>query len=153
MDVWGPARVSGQGREHYFVLIVDDYTRYTTVFPLRSKGEVPDVLIPWIRTVRLQLHERFRQDLPILHLHSDRVGEISSNLLREFCRGEGILETFTLLASPQKNGIAERRIGLVIEVASQPLAPCFLARDIAGTALDGGGWRCAGVPSLGLSCL
>ncbi|CAI7818622.1 unnamed protein product [Closterium sp. NIES-54] len=72
MDVWGPARVSGQGRERYFLLVVDDYTRYTTVFPLRSKGEVVDALIPWIRTVRLQLRERFGQDLPVLRLHSDR---------------------------------------------------------------------------------
>ncbi|CAI7837188.1 unnamed protein product [Closterium sp. NIES-53] len=39
MDVWGPARVRGQGRERYFLLVVDDYSRYTTVFPLRSKGE------------------------------------------------------------------------------------------------------------------
>ncbi|CAI7795172.1 unnamed protein product, partial [Closterium sp. NIES-54] len=72
MDVWGPARVSGQGRERYFMLVVDDYTRNTMVFPLRSKGEVPDVLIPWIRAVCLQLRERFHQDLPVLHLHSDR---------------------------------------------------------------------------------
>ncbi|CAI7899575.1 unnamed protein product, partial [Closterium sp. NIES-54] len=35
MDVWGPAHVSGQGRECYFLLVVDDYTRYTTVFPLQ----------------------------------------------------------------------------------------------------------------------
>ncbi|CAI7882798.1 unnamed protein product, partial [Closterium sp. NIES-54] len=58
MDVWGPARVSGQSHECYFLLVVDDYTRYTTVFPLRSKDQVVDVLIPWIRTVRLQLRER-----------------------------------------------------------------------------------------------
>ncbi|CAI7835370.1 unnamed protein product [Closterium sp. NIES-53] len=57
MDVWGPACVSGQGRERYFLLVVDDYTQYTTVFPLRSKGEVSAVLIPWIRTVRLELRE------------------------------------------------------------------------------------------------
>ncbi|CAI7907205.1 unnamed protein product [Closterium sp. NIES-53] len=73
MDVWGPVRVSGQIRERYFLLVVDDYTRYTTVFPLRNKGQVVDVLIPWIRhDGRLQLHERFCQDLPVLHLHSDR---------------------------------------------------------------------------------
>ncbi|CAI7754928.1 unnamed protein product, partial [Closterium sp. NIES-54] len=72
MDVWGPARVSGQSRERYFLMVVDDYTWYTTVFPLRSKGQVIDVLIPWIRTVRLQLRERFGQDLPVLCLHSDR---------------------------------------------------------------------------------
>ncbi|CAI7738460.1 unnamed protein product [Closterium sp. NIES-54] len=27
----------------YFLLVVDDYSRYTTVFPLRSKGEVPEI--------------------------------------------------------------------------------------------------------------
>ncbi|CAI7884854.1 unnamed protein product [Closterium sp. NIES-53] len=130
MDVWGPARVSGQSRERYFLLVVDDYTRYTSVFPLHSKGQVVDVLIPLIRTVRLQLRERFGQDLPVLRLHSDRGGEFSSNLLREFCRGEGILQSFTLLDSPQKNGIAECRIGLVMEVARTSMihaaAPHFL---------------------------
>ncbi|CAI7758150.1 unnamed protein product [Closterium sp. NIES-53] len=130
IDVWGPARVSGQGRERYFLLVVDDYTRYTTVFPLRSKGEVSAVLIPWIRTVRLQLHEWFGQDLPVLRLHSDRGGDFSSDLLRDFCRGEGITQTFTLPDSPQQNGIAERRIGLVMEVARTSMihaaAPHFL---------------------------
>ncbi|CAI7799958.1 unnamed protein product [Closterium sp. NIES-54] len=130
MDMWGPARVSGQRHERYFLLVVDDYTRYTTVFPLRSKGQVVDVLIPWIRTVRLQLHERFGQDLPVLRLHSDRSGEFSSNILRDFCRGEGTLQSFTLPDSPQQNGIAERRIGLVMEVARTSMihaaAPHFL---------------------------
>ncbi|CAI7830880.1 unnamed protein product [Closterium sp. NIES-54] len=107
MDVWGPARVSGQDRERYFLLVVDDYTCYTTVFPLRSNGKVVDVLIPWIRAVRLQLRERFRQDLPVLRLHSDRGGEFSSDLLWDFCHGEGILQSFTLPASPQQNGVAE----------------------------------------------
>ncbi|CAI7756295.1 unnamed protein product, partial [Closterium sp. NIES-54] len=41
--------------------------------------------------LRLQLRERFRDDLPVLRLHSDRGGEFSSGLLLEFCRGEGIL--------------------------------------------------------------
>ncbi|CAI7755732.1 unnamed protein product [Closterium sp. NIES-53] len=58
VDGWGPARVTGQGRERYFLLVFYDYTRYTTVFPLRTKGQVVDVLIPWIRAVRLQLCER-----------------------------------------------------------------------------------------------
>ncbi|CAI7809297.1 unnamed protein product, partial [Closterium sp. NIES-54] len=118
------------GDERYIMLVVDDYTRYTTVSPLRNKDEVPDVLIPWIRTARLQLRERFGTDLPVLRLHSDRGGEFSSDLLRDFCRGEGILPTFTLPDSPQQNGIAERRIGLVMEVARtsriHAAAPHFL---------------------------
>ncbi|CAI7843240.1 unnamed protein product, partial [Closterium sp. NIES-53] len=59
-----------------------------------------------------------------------RGGEFSSNLLRDFCRGEGILQSFTLPDSPQQNGIAERRIGLVMEVARTSMihaaAPHFL---------------------------
>ncbi|CAI7907375.1 unnamed protein product [Closterium sp. NIES-53] len=84
MDVWGPARVRGQGHERYFLLVVDDYSCYTTVFPLRSKGDVT----------------------------------------------EGIRQTFTLPASPQQNGIAERRIGMVMDVARTSMihaaAPHFL---------------------------
>ncbi|CAI7762083.1 unnamed protein product, partial [Closterium sp. NIES-54] len=110
IDVWGPARVSGQSRERYFLLVVDDYTR-----PARVNG---------------QLHERFGQDLPVLRLHSDRGGEFSSNLLRKFSHGEGILQSFTLPGSPRKNGIAERRIGLVMEVARTSMihaaAPHFM---------------------------
>ncbi|CAI5458650.1 unnamed protein product [Closterium sp. Yama58-4] len=130
MDVWGPARVRGQGQERYFLIVVDDFSRYTTVFPLRTKGDVPDVLIPWIRRSRLQLSERFRSDFPVLRLHSDRGGEFSSGLLEAFCQQEGIEQSFTLPASPQQNGVAERRIGLVMEVARTSLvhaaAPHFL---------------------------
>ncbi|CAI7835360.1 unnamed protein product [Closterium sp. NIES-53] len=71
MDVWGLTHVSGQDRERYFLLVVDDYT------------------------LRIQLRERFREDLPVLLLHSDRGGEFS-NLLRDFCHGEGILQSFML---------------------------------------------------------
>ncbi|CAI7754709.1 unnamed protein product [Closterium sp. NIES-54] len=130
MDVWGPARVRGQGHERYFLLVVDDYSHYTTIFPLHSKGDVPEVLIDWIRGARRQLSESFGSDLPVLRLHSVRGGEFSSDLLRAFCRSEGIRQTFTLPASPQQNGIAECRIGMVMDVARTSMihaaAPHFL---------------------------
>ncbi|CAI7890919.1 unnamed protein product [Closterium sp. NIES-53] len=107
MDVWGPAPVGGTDQECYFLLVVDNYTRYTTIFLLRCKVDVSSVLIPWIRATRRLLHEWFRRDLPVLRLHSDKGGEFSSSLLAEFFRDEGICQTFTLPASPQQNGIAE----------------------------------------------
>ncbi|CAI7820075.1 unnamed protein product [Closterium sp. NIES-53] len=130
MDVWGPARDRGQGHERYFLLVVDDFSRYTSFFPLRRKGEVTEVLIDWIRVARLQLRESFGSDFPVLRLHSDRGGEFSSDLLRAFCRAEGIRQTFTLPASPQQNGIAERRTSMVMDVARTSMihaaAPHFL---------------------------
>ncbi|CAI7920748.1 unnamed protein product [Closterium sp. NIES-53] len=53
MDVWGPARVLGSRRERYLLLVVDEFMRYTTVFPLQQKCDVLGVLIPWIRTISL----------------------------------------------------------------------------------------------------
>ncbi|CAI7734033.1 unnamed protein product [Closterium sp. NIES-54] len=130
MDVWGPAPVGGTDQERYFLLVVDDYTRYTTVIPLRRKADVSGVLIALIRATRRQLRERFSQEFPVLRLHSDRGGEFSSDLLAEFCRDEGIVQSFTLPASPQQNGIAERRLGLIMEVGRtsmvHPAAPHFL---------------------------
>ncbi|CAI7846624.1 unnamed protein product [Closterium sp. NIES-54] len=130
MDVWGPAHVSGQGNERYFLLVVDDYSRYTMVFPLRSKGDVTEVLIDWIRAARLHLRESFGLDFPVLRLHSDIGREFSSARQGALCRAQGIRQTFTLPASPQKNGIAEHRIGMVMDVARTSMihaaAPHFL---------------------------
>ncbi|CAI7789887.1 unnamed protein product [Closterium sp. NIES-54] len=101
--------------------------------PLLTPPRFPRRLLPcrlstW--TFRLQLCERFSQDLPVLRLLSNIGGEFSSDVLREICRGEGILQLFTLPESPQQNGIAERRIGLVMEVARTSMihaaAPHFL---------------------------
>ncbi|CAI7783110.1 unnamed protein product [Closterium sp. NIES-54] len=74
MDVWGPARISGQSRERYFLLV--------------------------------------HHGLPLAQQGSEVVSSPPTS-----CRGEGILQSYTLPDSPQKNGIAERRIGLVMKLA------------------------------------
>ncbi|CAI7745850.1 unnamed protein product [Closterium sp. NIES-53] len=101
-----------------------------TTAPLQTlhmdvKADVRGVLIPWIRATRRHLRERFRRDLPVMRLHS-----ASSGLLAEFCRDEDIVQSFSLPASPQQIGIAERRIGLIMEVSRTSMihaaAPHFL---------------------------
>ncbi|CAI7804674.1 unnamed protein product [Closterium sp. NIES-53] len=77
-----------------------------------------------------------------------RGGEFSSNLLRNFCRGEGILQSFTFPASPQQNGIAERCLGLVI--AGDPTEPA--AAGAGGSGAGGAGARGAGVGGTGAGC-
>ncbi|CAI5500335.1 unnamed protein product [Closterium sp. Naga37s-1] len=123
-DVWGPSPVLGPRQERYFLIVVDDYSRYTTVFPLRRKADVSTVLEPWL------LAWGGAQGLCGLRLHSDRGGEFSSTRLETFCQGRGVIQSYTLPASPQQNGVAERRIGLVMEVARTSMchagAPQFL---------------------------
>ncbi|CAI7896899.1 unnamed protein product [Closterium sp. NIES-54] len=78
----------------------------------------------------MDLRERFGSEFLVLRLHSDRGGEFSSARLGAFCHAQGIRQTFTLPACPQQNGIAERRIGMVMDVARTSMihaaAPHFL---------------------------
>ncbi|CAI7843961.1 unnamed protein product [Closterium sp. NIES-54] len=127
MEVYGLACIGGHGHERYFLLVVDDYTR---------PSPAP---------------RKFRADLPILRLHSDRGAEFSSDLLRDFCREKGILQLFTFPYSPQQKGIAERRIGLVMEVAHTSMihaaAPHFLWPFVVRYAAHQLNlWPCASLP-------
>ncbi|CAI7881633.1 unnamed protein product [Closterium sp. NIES-53] len=72
MDVWGPARVRGLGHERYFLLVVDDYSRYTTVFPLRSKEAESSPLAFCVPSV-VREESRFRDGLDLC---STRLGEL-----------------------------------------------------------------------------
>ncbi|CAI7923262.1 unnamed protein product [Closterium sp. NIES-54] len=112
-----------------------------------TRANIADVFTKALPPVRLQLRGRFRQDLPVLRLHSNRGGEFCSDLLRDFCRGEGIIQSFTLPASPQQNGVAEHRIGLVMEVARTsmihaalwPFAVWYVAHQLSL-------WPCVSLP-------
>ncbi|CAI5932994.1 unnamed protein product [Closterium sp. NIES-65] len=123
LDVWGPAPRLGHERERFF-LVVDDYSRYTTVFPLAKKSEVTSTLITWLLTTKGTRGRR------VSCLHSDRGGEFHSGILAGFCREQGIRQSWTLPESPQQDGVAECRIGLVMEIARTSLtharAPHFL---------------------------
>ncbi|CAI7733286.1 unnamed protein product, partial [Closterium sp. NIES-53] len=124
LDVWGPSPVLGPRQERYFLIVVDDFSRYTTVLPLRRKADVPTVLEPWL------LARGGAQGLCGLRLHSDHSSELSSTRLETFGQGQGIIQSYTLPNSPRHNGVAERRIGLVMEVARTSMchagAPQFL---------------------------
>ncbi|CAI7899063.1 unnamed protein product [Closterium sp. NIES-53] len=124
LDVWGPAPRLGPERERFFFVVVDDYSRYTTVFPLAKKSDVNSTLIRWLLTTEGTRGRR------VSCLYSDRGGEFRSGILAVFCREQGIRQSWTLPESPQLNGVAERRIGLVMEIARTSLthahAPHFL---------------------------
>ncbi|CAI7868969.1 unnamed protein product [Closterium sp. NIES-53] len=124
LDVSGPSPVRGPCEECYFLIVVDDYSCYTTVLPLRRKVDVPIALKPWL------LARGDAQALCGLRLHSNRGGQFSSTRLETFGQGRGIIQSYTLLDSPQQNGVSERRISLVKEFARTSMchvgAPQFL---------------------------
>nr|GEV68400.1 ribonuclease H-like domain-containing protein [Tanacetum cinerariifolium] len=51
MDLCGPMRVESINGRKYVLVIVDDYSRYTWTYFLRSKEKTPEVLIDFLRLV------------------------------------------------------------------------------------------------------
>ncbi|CAI7817442.1 unnamed protein product, partial [Closterium sp. NIES-53] len=126
MDLWGPAPVRSRGRHFYFLVIVDDYSRYVSVHLLTAKSEAPAIIMEWAR----QAHSHFKTKIKILH--SDGGGEFRNNTLKAFCSTEGIRQTFTLPDSPQQNGVAESRNRILVQIAR-----CLLTHASAPPSLWG----------------
>ena len=39
-DIWGPSPVASIGGSQYFVVFIDDYSRYSWIFPMKSRSEI-----------------------------------------------------------------------------------------------------------------
>ncbi|CAI7765789.1 unnamed protein product [Closterium sp. NIES-53] len=123
MDVWGPAPTLEPERECYLLVVVDDYSKYTMVFPLAKKSEVTSTLIRWL------LAAEGTRGSHVRCLHSDYGGEFRSGILAGFCGEQGIRESWTMPKSPQQNGVAERGIGLL----SARAIPCVFLGFLVGS--------------------
>ncbi|CAI5962554.1 unnamed protein product [Closterium sp. NIES-64] len=126
MDLWGPAPVRSRGGHFYFLVIIDDYSRYVAVHLLSSKSEAPGVIIEWAK----QAHKHFKTTIKVFH--SDGGGEFRNNTLKAYCSTEGIRRTFTLPNSPQQNGIVESRNRTLVQIAR-----CLLTHASAPPSLWG----------------
>ncbi|KAL0290771.1 UNVERIFIED_CONTAM: Retrovirus-related Pol polyprotein from transposon TNT 1-94 [Sesamum angustifolium] len=77
-----------QGGKKYYISFVDDYSRYTKIYLLRSKEEASEMFLKYKAEVENQL------DKTIKRLRSDRGGEYGTNFFKEFCENNGVLEGF-----------------------------------------------------------
>jgi hypothetical protein len=68
-----------RGGKKYYITFVDDYSRYTSIFLLKSKSETEAAFLIYKAEVEKQL------DRYIKRLRSDRGGEYSTTSLKEFC--------------------------------------------------------------------
>ncbi|CAI7764721.1 unnamed protein product [Closterium sp. NIES-54] len=114
----------GPERERYFMVGVDDYYRYTTVFPLAKKSEVAFTLIQRLLATKATRGSR------VLCLQFDRRGEFRSDVLARFFGEQAITQSLTLPESPQKNGVAGRHIGLVMEIARTSMIHASMPRFV-----------------------
>jgi hypothetical protein len=54
MDLCGPMRVQSINGKRYILVIVDDYSRWTWVYFLRSKDQAPQMIITFLTKIQVQ---------------------------------------------------------------------------------------------------
>lgn len=113
-DIWGPASVTSTSGAKYFILFVDDYSRYTWLYLLQSK----DQALPIFKQFKLQVENQF--DAKIKCLQSDNGGEFRSFM--SFLQESGVLHRFSCSYNSSQNGRVERKHRHVVETGLALLA-------------------------------
>ena len=101
-DLWGPAPVDSKGGAKYFLGIVDDYSRYLAVFPLKSKNESVGAIVKYVTSVERQ------QNHKLLAIRTDNALDFCNREMKEFCDSQGIKHQLSNAYSPEMMGTAEK---------------------------------------------
>ncbi|CAA7393944.1 unnamed protein product [Spirodela intermedia] len=114
-DLCGPIAPETPNGSKYFLLLVDDRSRYMWVAMLPSKDRAA------VAIKEIKARAEGESGLKLGALRTDRGGEFTSHEFAEYYAGEGIHHQHTAPYSPQQNGIVERRNGTVVATARSML--------------------------------
>jgi transposase InsO family protein len=109
-----PWRATPSGNS-YFLLLVDDHSRYMWISTLVSKNQAVAAIMEFQARAEGELGHK------LLMLRTDRGGEFTSKQFAEYCVQEGVQRQLTAPYSPQQNGIVERRNAMVVGAARSML--------------------------------
>jgi hypothetical protein len=115
VDLCGPITPATPGGNKYFMLLVDDYSRWMQVYMLKSKDQACEAFVKFKAETENQTGERIKV------LRSDRGGEFLSGVFAGVCENAGIKRQLTAPYTPQQNGVVERRNRIVVEMARSML--------------------------------
>lgn len=107
-DLCGPISPATPSGKRYFLLIVDDCTRFMWIVLIKSKDEA----LAAFKSVRAKVE--LETGLKVKALRTDRGGEFTSNDFHAFCDSLGMKRFLTAPYTPQQNGVAERRNQTVV---------------------------------------
>jgi hypothetical protein len=110
-DLCGPVTPATPGGRCYFLLLVDDLSRYMWVVVLGSKGEVANA----IRHAQAAAEAECSRKLHVLR--TDNGGEFTAAEFASYCTDEGVQRQYSAPYSPQQNGIVERCNQTVVGMA------------------------------------
>nr|GEU80868.1 putative ribonuclease H-like domain-containing protein [Tanacetum cinerariifolium] len=120
MDLFGPTSVMNINHRKYFLVVTDDFSRFSWVFFLATKDETSTILKPFITAIENQLNKKVKV------IRCDNGTEFKNRDLDELCGMKGIKREYNNARTPQQNGVAERKNKTRIEATQTILADSLL---------------------------
>ncbi|KAJ0726006.1 putative RNA-directed DNA polymerase [Helianthus annuus] len=118
-DLWGPAPIISKDGYRYYVVFIDDYSRFTWFYPLKTKTGFYTVLPVFIKLVQTQFSRKIKI------FQSDGGTEFVNHTVRKIFEENGTFHRYSCPYTPQQNGRAERKHRHIVETG---LAMLFNSR-------------------------
>ena len=100
-NVWGSSSVSSIGGSRYFVIFVDDYSRYSWIFDMKHRLELLQVYSNFAKMVEAQ----FSKHIKIFQY--DNTLEYTQYAFQTILHSYDTIHQLTCLGTSQQNGRAE----------------------------------------------
>jgi len=94
MDLFGPVNVQSLAGNKYTLVIVNEFSRYTWVFFLRSKSDTHDEIISFVKKMETL------NNLIVRSIRSYHGSEFKNSTLDEFFENKGISQKFSTVRTP-----------------------------------------------------
>ena len=127
-DIWGPAPVPTEGGSKYFVIFVDDFSRYTWIYLLHHRSE----LVSIYQTFHKMIETQFNRTVKVFR--SDNAQEYNDKSFLSFLDSHGTLPQRSCPYTSQQNGRAERKHHHILDVVRTLLNSASLPERFWGEA-------------------
>lgn len=120
-DVWTSLILS---KDHfkYYLVIVDHYSRYTWMYPIKKKSDVKEVFIAF----KCLVENRFQQKIGTFF--TDNGGEFM--VLKTYLAANGITHLTSPPHTPEHNGVSERKHRHIVETGLTMLSKASVPKEL-----------------------
>ena len=101
MDLMGPSRHVSLSDKLFTLVIVDDFSRFTSVKFLANKSDAFKEFAKWCRLIQNEKNKT------IIFIRTDHGGEFECTSFEDLCEKYGIKHNFSSPRTPQQNRVVE----------------------------------------------
>nr|GEU40633.1 hypothetical protein [Tanacetum cinerariifolium] len=130
MDLFGPVSIKRINKKTYFLVVTDDYSRFSWVFFLATKDETPEILKNFIADIENQMDHKVKT------IRCDNETEFKNRIMNEFCEMEGIRREFSVARTLSKMVLLREKNRTLIQAARTMLADSKLPTTFWAEAVN-----------------